>query len=178
MAKLRMTYKNLKALRKSKEYQAVIIDLVNADVLSKAKAEALLGYNIPGNLIGETETTEEPVDDPVPPVKVDITVQTAGSGIELGTLHITEDVNKDEIGDFDFSTPELLFNESWFTPSEAFTNDYLNTELYSLSIYASVSVPTAGENTDLEATTKLKDIPEGAYITVTITDLSASSSSS
>ena len=39
MAKLRMTYKNLKALRKSKEYQALLVDLVRVGVVPKATAE-------------------------------------------------------------------------------------------------------------------------------------------
>ena len=66
MAKLRMTYKNLKALRKSKEYQAMLVDLVASGVISKSKAEDLLGFNIPANLIGGTESsgTDNPIDDP------------------------------------------------------------------------------------------------------------------
>lgn len=69
MAKLRMTYKNLKALRKSKEYQAVLVDLVNVGVVSKAIAEGLLGYNIPANLIIDDESagTDDPVTDPTDP---------------------------------------------------------------------------------------------------------------
>ena len=65
MAKLRMTYKNLKALRKSKEYQAMLVDLVASGVISKSKAEDLLGFNIPANLIGGTESsgTDNPIDD-------------------------------------------------------------------------------------------------------------------
>ena len=65
MAKLRMTYKNLKALRKSKEYQALIVDLVSVGVVPKATAEGLLGYNIPANLITDDENsgTDSPIDD-------------------------------------------------------------------------------------------------------------------
>lgn len=65
MAKLRMTYKNLKALRKSKEYQALLVDLVSVGVVPKATAEGLLGYNIPANLIIDDESsgTDNPVTD-------------------------------------------------------------------------------------------------------------------
>ncbi|MBR6135612.1 MAG: hypothetical protein IKQ22_03910 [Clostridia bacterium] len=65
MAKLRMTYKNLKALRKSKEYQALLVDLVSVGVVPKATAEGLLGYNIPANLIIDDENsgTDNPITD-------------------------------------------------------------------------------------------------------------------
>lgn len=63
MAKLRMTYKNLKALRKSKEYQALLVDLVSVGVVPKATAEGLLGYNIPANLI--TDDKSSGTDDPI-----------------------------------------------------------------------------------------------------------------
>lgn len=65
MAKLRMTYKNLKALRKSKEYQALLVDLVSVGVVPKATAEGLLGYNIPANLIIDDESsgTDNPITD-------------------------------------------------------------------------------------------------------------------
>ena len=59
MAKLRMTYKNLKALRKTKEYQALLVDLVANNIVPKSVAENLLGYNIPANLIGGTEPDNE-----------------------------------------------------------------------------------------------------------------------
>lgn len=65
MAKLRMTYKNLKALRKSREYQALLVDLVNVGVVPKATAEGLLGYNIPANLITDDESsgTDDPINE-------------------------------------------------------------------------------------------------------------------
>ena len=67
MAKLRMTYKNLKALRKSKEYQALLVDLVNESIVPKSVAEALLGYNIPSDLIpkisGSDSGNISPVSD-------------------------------------------------------------------------------------------------------------------
>lgn len=65
MAKLRMTYKNLKALRKSKEYQALLVDLVSVGVVPKATAEGLLGYNIPANLITDDKSsgTDNPITD-------------------------------------------------------------------------------------------------------------------
>ena len=62
MARLRMTYKNLKALRKTKEYQALLVDLVANNIVPKSVAENLLGYNIPANLIGGTEPDN---DNPV-----------------------------------------------------------------------------------------------------------------
>jgi hypothetical protein len=64
MAKLRMTYKNLKALRKTREYQALLVDLVANNIVPKSVAENLLGYNIPANLIGGESSEEEPVVTP------------------------------------------------------------------------------------------------------------------
>jgi len=63
MAKLRMTYKNLKALRKSREYQAVLVDLVNESIVPKNTAEALLGYNIPSDLIPKISGSLTTPDD-------------------------------------------------------------------------------------------------------------------
>ena len=64
MARLRMTYKNLKALRKTKEYQALLVDLVANNIVPQSVAESLLGYNIPANLIGGAEPDNED-DNPV-----------------------------------------------------------------------------------------------------------------
>lgn len=63
MARLRMTYKNLKALRKTKEYQALLVDLVANNIVPKSVAENLLGYNIPANLIGGAEPDNENEND-------------------------------------------------------------------------------------------------------------------
>ena len=79
MAKLRMTYKNLKALRKTREYQALLVDLVANNIVPKSVAENLLGYNIPANLIGGESSEEEPV---VTPDNGEQGSGTEGSGTE------------------------------------------------------------------------------------------------
>lgn len=118
MAKLRMTYKNLKALRKSREYQALLVDLVSVGVVPKATAEGLLGYNIPANLITDNEssgTDDLPIVDPGPdredpgPDREDL-----GSGIEQGS-------------DTGNTVTLLYFNEggreAWETAKYDITND-------------------------------------------------------
>lgn len=51
MARCKLTSMNLRNIRKTREYQCIIIDLVNAGVMTKAAAERLLGYTIPGGLL-------------------------------------------------------------------------------------------------------------------------------
>lgn len=74
MAKLRMTYKNLKALRKTREYQALLVDLVAINIVPKSAAENLLGYNIPANLIGGSESGSEEEPTVTEPEETGITV--------------------------------------------------------------------------------------------------------
>jgi len=53
---------NLRNIRKSREYQCLLIDLVKVNVIGKSAAEGLLGYTIPAGLLGNT-TPATPVDD-------------------------------------------------------------------------------------------------------------------
>lgn len=59
MARCKLTRMNLRNIRKSKEYQCLLIDLVKTSVIGKSAAEGLLGYTIPAGLLGNTT----PVDD-------------------------------------------------------------------------------------------------------------------
>ena len=59
MARCKLTRMSLRNIRKSKEYQCLLIDLVKANVIGKSAAEGLLGYTIPAGLLGTTT----PVDD-------------------------------------------------------------------------------------------------------------------
>lgn len=51
MARCKLTSMNLRNIRKTREYQCIIIDLVNTGVMTKAAAETLLGYTIPAGLL-------------------------------------------------------------------------------------------------------------------------------
>ena len=62
MSRCKLTNMNLRNIRKSREYQCLLIDLVKANVVGKAAAEGLLGYTIPAGLLGNT-TPATPVDD-------------------------------------------------------------------------------------------------------------------
>lgn len=64
MARCKLTTMNLRNMRKSKEYQCIIIDLVNAGVVTEAAAEELLGYTIPAGLLDGG--TPDPDPDPEP----------------------------------------------------------------------------------------------------------------
>ena len=62
MSRCKLTNMNLRNIRKSREYQCLLIDLVKANVVGKSAAEDLLGYTIPAGLLGTT-TPVTPVDD-------------------------------------------------------------------------------------------------------------------
>lgn len=62
MSRCKLTNMNLRNIRKSREYQCLLIDLVKANVIGKSAAEGLLGYTIPAGLLGNT-TPATPVDD-------------------------------------------------------------------------------------------------------------------
>lgn len=62
MSRCKLTNMNLRNIRKSREYQCLLIDLVKANVVGKSAAEDLLGYTIPAGLLGNT-TPVTPVDD-------------------------------------------------------------------------------------------------------------------
>lgn len=47
---IKMNNVQLQAARGSREYQAVLIDLISAGLIDKAKGEALLGCSIPEHL--------------------------------------------------------------------------------------------------------------------------------
>lgn len=62
MSRCKLTNMNLRNIRKSREYQCLLIDLVKTNVIGKSAAEDLLGYTIPAGLLGNT-TPATPVDD-------------------------------------------------------------------------------------------------------------------
>ena len=59
MARCKLTRMNLRNIRKSREYQALLIDLVATNVVGKSAAEELLGYTIPAGLLGGTVTDDD-----------------------------------------------------------------------------------------------------------------------
>ena len=77
MSRCKLTNMNLRNIRKSREYQCLLIDLVKANVVGKSAAEDLLGYTIPAGLLGNT-TPATPVDDD------DEGGETSGEGGETG----------------------------------------------------------------------------------------------
>ena len=51
MARCKLTRMSLRNIRKDKQYQCIIIDLVKTGVISKSTAEGLLNYTIPAGLL-------------------------------------------------------------------------------------------------------------------------------
>ena len=88
MAKLRMTYKNLKALRKTKEYQALLVDLVANNIVPKSVAENLLGYNIPANLIGGAESGNE--EEPTVTEPEAVTPVSSSGSVTVGSSSLPD----------------------------------------------------------------------------------------
>ena len=66
MARCKLTTMSLRNMRKSKEYQCIIIDLVNAGVVTQSAAEELLGYTIPAGLLDGDTPDPDPDPDPEP----------------------------------------------------------------------------------------------------------------
>lgn len=63
MARCKLTNMNLRNIRKSREYQCILIDLVSAGVVEQSKAEELLGYTIPAGLLENPVTPDDDDDD-------------------------------------------------------------------------------------------------------------------
>ena len=59
MARCKLTSMNLRTIRKSREYQALLIDLVAMGVVGQSAAEEVLGYTIPAGLLGSTGTDDD-----------------------------------------------------------------------------------------------------------------------
>ena len=63
MARCKLTNMNLRNIRKTREYQCLLIDLVKTGVVGKSAAEGLLGYTIPEGLLGDTTPVTPPDED-------------------------------------------------------------------------------------------------------------------
>ena len=63
MARCKLTRMNLRNIRKSREYQALLIDLVATNVVGKSAAEELLGYTIPAGLLSADPVTSDDDDE-------------------------------------------------------------------------------------------------------------------
>ena len=59
MARCKLTSMNLRTIRKSREYQALLIDLVAMGVVGQSAAEETLGYTIPAGLLSGSTVTDD-----------------------------------------------------------------------------------------------------------------------
>lgn len=73
MARCKLTNMNLRNIRKSKEYQCILIDLVSAGVVEQSEAEELLGYTIPPGLLeGDTPGPDPEPEAETPVITTDL----------------------------------------------------------------------------------------------------------
>lgn len=80
MARCKLTRMSLRNIRKDKQYQCIIIDLVRTGVISKSTAEGLLNYTIPAGLL--ENSAYAPGDDDEPGTG-------SGSGGDSGSAETT-----------------------------------------------------------------------------------------
>ena len=64
MARCKLTRMSLRNIRKDKQYQCIIIDLVRTGVISKSTAEGLLSYTIPAGLLENSAYVPGADDEP------------------------------------------------------------------------------------------------------------------
>ena len=64
MARCKLTRMSLRNIRKDKQYQCIIIDLVRTGVISKSTAEGLLNYTIPAGLLENSAYVPDDDDEP------------------------------------------------------------------------------------------------------------------
>lgn len=64
MARCKLTRMSLRNIRKDKQYQCIIIDLVKTGVISKSTAEGLLNYTIPAGLLENSAYVPDDGNEP------------------------------------------------------------------------------------------------------------------
>ena len=91
MARCKLTNMNLRNIRKSREYQCLLIDLVKTGVVGKSAAEGLLGYTIPTGLLGDTTPATSSDDDESRMITI-VAADTGSFNYDLDNGDTVEDV--------------------------------------------------------------------------------------
>ena len=145
MARCKLTRMNLRNIRKTKEYQVLLIDLVAAGVIGQSAAEGILGYTIPAGLLGSTtpadgDDDEEPeAETPVITTDLPATKTISGSG----TLEIAASVT-------DEGTLSYAWTKDGNPIADATTNTLTVTEA---GTYQCTVTNTLGEDTATASST-------------------------
>ena len=84
MARCKLTSMNLRNIRKSREYQALLIDLVAMGVVGRVAAEETLGYTIPAGLLSADTVTPDDEE-----TGGEGSGSEQGSGGKLGNIAVT-----------------------------------------------------------------------------------------
>ena len=104
MARCKLTNMNLRNIRKSREYQCLLIDFVKVGVVGKTAAEGLLGYTIPAGLIADDNSTvtpepeEDDTEDTVTLLYFDPDANEGAGGWDSVEYTLTGDDEADDIG--------------------------------------------------------------------------------
>lgn len=93
MARCKLTNMNLRNIRKTREYQCLLIDLVKTGVVGKSAAEGLLGYTIPEGLLGDTTPVTPPDDEEEEPRLITIAAEVSDG--QPRSMHIWDSFEYD-----------------------------------------------------------------------------------
>lgn len=106
MARCKLTKMNLRNIRKTREYQALLIDLVSAGVVTKSAAEDLLGYTIPAGLLADNipsgddtgdDDTDDDTESTVTLLYFDATANDNAGEWETETFTLADDTTEADI---------------------------------------------------------------------------------
>ena len=123
MARCKLTNMNLRNIRKTREYQAILIDLVRASVLTKQAAEEIMGMTIPAGLVSDVASS---------PAEEEPGTGTEGSGTEetgntITLLYFDQEAN-DSAGEWLTAEYDLDAEESTEEAAQAaFSDDTIDT---------------------------------------------------
>ena len=161
MARCKLTRMSLRNIRKDKQYQCIIIDLVRTGVISKSTAEGLLSYTIPAGLLENSAYVPDVDDEPgtdsggdsgsteATTLKVNIGTTSSSSGIwTLSQVYEPEAGNPLEIKVEVPTDVVTRLNSTIKATAESSTSVDVtsNTDWSALSTALSTAVQTAIEN--------------------------------
>ncbi len=150
MARCKLTNMNLRNIRKSREYQCLLIDLVKTGVVGKTAAEGLLGYTIPAGLLGDTTpvTPDDGGEEEPTPRMVTVIYSDAFDITDMGELStdyqsFEYDLNDGDSDDDIIAAAVTEFNDNSLEVLEAVTLEPTVDKQGDVSGYNVMSIPDA-----------------------------------
>lgn len=119
MARCKLTRMSLRNIRKDKQYQCIVIDFVRTRVISKSKAEELLGYTIPAGLLEGSVAAPDDDDDEESGTGEGTGTETGSeSGDESGSNKSEDTITLNLLGAFMYNDSGItLDNYTTYDPS-------------------------------------------------------------